>query len=46
VTINRGRYMPPQTPGYSCEIHAESLQRYCFPDGIVWSEHSKPGGSV
>ena len=46
VTIRRGHYMPPQAPGYSCEIHAESLQRYCFPDGIVWNEHSKPGGSV
>ena len=46
VRINRGRYMPPQAPGYSCEIHAESLQRYCFPDGIVWNDHSKPGGSV
>jgi len=40
VTINRGHYMLPEAPGYSCEIHAESLQRYCFPDGIVWKEPS------
>ena len=46
VTIDRGHYMLPQTPGYGSEIHAESLQRYSFPDGIVWNEHSKPGGSV
>ncbi|MGA7314256.1 MAG: enolase C-terminal domain-like protein [Silvibacterium sp.] len=46
VTMNRGRYMPPQGPGYSCEIRTESLQRYCFRDGIVWNDHSKSGGSV
>ncbi|WP_285354079.1 L-fuconate dehydratase [Pseudomonas sp. ME-P-057] len=38
VVIRRGRYMPPQRPGYSIEMHAETLERYQFPDGAVWVE--------
>src|SRR5256886_15032379 len=37
VTINRGHYMLPEAPGYSCEIPAESLQRYSFPGGAAGS---------
>ncbi|SAL77753.1 mandelate racemase/muconate lactonizing protein [Caballeronia terrestris] len=36
VVIANGHYMPPQAPGYSIEIHAESLDRYTFPDGAAW----------
>lgn len=36
VVIRRGRYMPPQRPGYSIEMHAETLERYQYPDGAVW----------
>jgi L-fuconate dehydratase len=36
VVIANGRYMPPQAPGYSIEIHAESLERFTFPDGAAW----------
>lgn len=36
VVIENGRYMPPQAPGYSIEIHAESLERFTFPDGAAW----------
>jgi L-fuconate dehydratase len=28
--------MPPQRPGYSIEMSAETLERYRFPDGAVW----------
>jgi L-fuconate dehydratase len=38
VKINRGRYMLPETPGYSIEMLPESLARYSFPDGEEWSK--------
>jgi len=34
--IQNGCYMPPEAPGYSCEMKEESLQQYEFPDGAVW----------
>ena len=37
VVIRRGRYMLPKKPGYSIEIYPESLARYSFPNGEVWS---------
>lgn len=36
VVIRKGRYMPPQRPGYSIEIHKSSLDKYSFPDGEAW----------
>ena len=36
VVIRRGRYMPPQRPGYSIEIHKNSLDMYSYPDGEAW----------
>jgi len=36
VLIRNGRYMPPQRPGYSIEMHAASLDQYRFPEGPVW----------
>ena len=36
VVIRRGRYMPPQRPGYSIEMHADTLERYQYPNGAVW----------
>jgi L-fuconate dehydratase len=36
VVINNGRYMPPQAPGYSIEMHAASLDRYEFGKGEAW----------
>jgi L-fuconate dehydratase len=37
VQIQRGRYILPESPGYSIEIKEESLRRYAFPHGEVWS---------
>jgi len=37
VVIRKGRYMLPKKPGYSIEIYPESLARYSFPNGEVWS---------
>jgi L-fuconate dehydratase len=36
VVIRNGRYMPPQRPGYSIEMHAASLEKYTFPAGEAW----------
>jgi L-fuconate dehydratase len=36
VRMRRGRYMPPQLPGYSITMHAESIAQYSYPDGAAW----------
>jgi L-fuconate dehydratase len=38
VQIQRGHYMLPQQPGYSCEILPDSLQRFEYPHGEIWRE--------
>lgn len=37
VHIRNGRYLLPQQPGYSVEIRRESLTRFAYPQGEVWS---------
>lgn len=37
VVIRKGRYMPPRRPGYSIEMHAETLKQHEFPNGPVWA---------
>ncbi len=37
VVIHDGRYMPPETAGYSIEMKRESLDHYAFPDGAAWA---------
>ena len=37
VVIRNGRYMPPDSAGYSIEMHAASLERFHFPDGEGWA---------
>jgi L-fuconate dehydratase len=36
VVIRAGHYQLPSRPGYSIEIHQESLTRFAFPEGEVW----------
>jgi L-fuconate dehydratase len=38
VVVRDGRYRAPTTPGYSITMHADSLERFAFPDGPVWTE--------
>ena len=38
VRIVNGHYLLPQRPGYSTEIHSETLVTYSYPDGPVWRE--------
>jgi L-fuconate dehydratase len=40
VTIRHGRYIAPQTPGFSAQMHAGSIADHLFPDGPVWREVS------
>jgi len=34
--VRRGRYLAPERPGYSTEMHACSLAEFAYPDGPVW----------
>ena len=38
VQIRDGRYLAPTKPGFSAEMHKDSLQDHLFPDGRVWKE--------
>jgi L-fuconate dehydratase len=40
VRIRNGHYQVPVDPGYSIEIREESLKRFAYPEGEVWSKHS------
>lgn len=35
--VRNGAYALPAAPGYSAEMHRESLQTYMFPDGTYWA---------
>jgi len=37
VVIRGGRYLPPDAPGYSITMRAESLEEYAYPDGAAWA---------
>ena len=39
VRISKGHYQVPFDPGYSIEIREESLKRFAYPEGEVWSKH-------
>lgn len=36
VRIVRGRYLAPTAPGFSAEMHPQSMQDHLFPTGRVW----------
>jgi L-fuconate dehydratase len=36
VRIRGGRYLVPTTPGFSAEMHSQTLERYQFPGGAAW----------
>ncbi|WP_448098378.1 L-fuconate dehydratase [Luteibacter yeojuensis] len=40
VRIVRGRYMAPTAPGFSAQMHPDSVSAHLFPDGLVWRELS------
>lgn len=36
VVIDNGRYMAPAAPGFSAEMHPESIAAHLYPTGEVW----------
>ncbi|XP_065308376.1 mitochondrial enolase superfamily member 1-like [Dermacentor albipictus] len=36
VLIKNGCYMPPQAPGYGCEMWESSIEQYSYPNGSYW----------
>ncbi|NUO99333.1 MAG: L-fuconate dehydratase [Nonomuraea sp.] len=36
VVIENGRYIAPEAPGFSAEMHAASIAAHTFPGGEVW----------
>ncbi len=36
IVIRRGRYIPPQQPGYGVTMKQESLNRFEYPNGQEW----------
>jgi L-fuconate dehydratase len=38
--VERGRYRAPTAPGYSSEIRRDTLERYGFPHGEVWTRRA------
>ncbi len=38
VVIKNSAYMPPSLPGYSITMKPESLEKYEYPNGEVWSK--------
>ena len=37
VRVRAGRYLAPSLPGFSAQMHRETLQDHLFPGGSVWS---------
>jgi L-fuconate dehydratase len=44
VRIESGRYRVPEMPGYSIEMHSQSLDSYEFPNGPVWRDLREAAG--
>jgi len=40
VTLRSGRYIPPESPGFSIEMHPASLSEFSFPSGPTWHKSS------
>ena len=41
IRIKNGRYLPPERPGFSVEMKAQSLADYRFPEGKVWATRKR-----
>jgi L-fuconate dehydratase len=37
VRIRNGRYLAPSMPGFSAEMHAQSVADHLYPEGVVWT---------
>jgi len=36
AVVRRGRYVVPEAPGYSAEMHRGSIEALSYPDGAEW----------
>jgi L-fuconate dehydratase len=36
IRVRDGRYLAPSAPGFSAQMHRQSIERHLFPDGEVW----------
>ena len=36
VAVREGRYLPPESPGYSITMKPKSLENYAYPAGAAW----------
>lgn len=41
VNIRKGHYLVPESPGYSIEMHSQSVLDYQFPNGKIWKDAMK-----
>jgi L-fuconate dehydratase len=46
VVIKNGCYMPPQAPGYSIEMKAQTLIDYEFSTGKVWKKETMTNDKI
>jgi L-fuconate dehydratase len=37
AVVTRGAYAAPTAPGFSAEMHPQTLERYAYPDGPEWA---------
>lgn len=40
VVIQDAHYMPPENPGYSCEMPESSVLKHQYPEGEIWKSKS------
>jgi len=45
VVVSDGNYAAPRTPGFSAEVHAETLRDYAYPGGVQWREDVAASGA-
>ena len=43
VVIRDGHYLAPTAPGFSAEMHQESIDTYSYPRGSFWAADLAPG---
>jgi L-fuconate dehydratase len=43
VRVRRARYQAPDRPGFSAEMHRDSLKSHLFPHGSAWQEERAAG---
>jgi L-fuconate dehydratase len=37
--VENGAYLLPHVPGYSAEMHSQTLDEFAYPGGSFWVQH-------